>query len=253
MHLKADNPNLAELCSVAVSLGASAAILLPACALVVAERFAALCAAPHRCPSYGLAPGCPPRSMSPGTFRAELHQYQYALVFKIDTPASILMGPGRLDKARAIHCIAAQLEQQALALGFSPVRGLASGSCKELFCPEMETCVAPCYPCPLGHPARPSLSALGLDFSALAQCAGWSLRWFSPAAPAEEPESMGMLAGLVLLGALREDRSSTQREDGKMKARLLSALLGALCLPACSSRLTSSWPRTRSALRFPIR
>jgi predicted metal-binding protein len=88
------------LITLARSLGASAAVILPTEALVVEERFAAMCGAPHRCPSYGLAPGCPPNAPSPASFRAQLLTYRHVLVFKIDAPVANLMGPERLAIAR---------------------------------------------------------------------------------------------------------------------------------------------------------
>ena len=121
-------------------LGASAAAVLPARALVVADHFAALCAAPHRCPSYGLAPGCPPHSQSPARFRAELSHYQWVLVFRIDVPAADLRTGKRLEVARRIHALAATLEGEALTFGFARARGLAAGSCFELYCAERGRC-----------------------------------------------------------------------------------------------------------------
>ena len=113
------------------TLGASDAVFIAAASIVIQDHFAAMCGAPTRCPSYGLAPGCPPHAITPGQFRIELQQYQLALVFKIDVPIAALMGPKRLPIAGTIHLIAATLEQEALNLGWSKARGLAAGSCRE--------------------------------------------------------------------------------------------------------------------------
>ena len=99
-HQRAGNqsaPLLGGMLARALHLGASAAAALPARDLVVADHFAALCAAPHRCPSYGLAPGCPPHSQSPAGFRAELADYRWVLVFRIDVPAADLRTGKRLE------------------------------------------------------------------------------------------------------------------------------------------------------------
>jgi predicted metal-binding protein len=188
------------------SLGATATTLIPAEALVVEDRFAAMCAAPHRCPSYGLAPGCPPHAMPPSLFRELLHRYHQILVFKIDAPAAVLMGEERPALARTIHAIAAGLEQETERLGLVGAMGLAAGSCKELFCTQEEVCTVLEHhlPCPHAHLARPSLSALGVDFSALAKSAGWPFnRIGEQAEPTGEP-AMGLMAGLVLLPSIRQ-------------------------------------------------
>lgn len=180
--------------------GASAAATLPASALVVEERFAALCAAPKPCPSYGLAPGCPPHAMSPRDFRHSLDQYDQALVFRIDAPGHVVLGAGRLAVARGIHQLAGLLEQKALDLGCTRTQALACGSCKELFCADQICCVVLEYGLPCLHKdeARPSLSAMGIDFAALAKLLHWPLVW--PAQAEEDGgQQMAMLAGLLLV------------------------------------------------------
>lgn len=183
------------------ALGADDAVAVPADSLVIKEHFAALCAEPHRCPSYGLAPGCPPHAMPPSLFRQQLKNYRHILVFKIDVPAVDLLGEKRLPVARAIHWIAAGLEQEARAQGFPQARGFAAGSCKELFCGEEDVCAVLHlrHPCPYVDRARPSLSAVGVDFSALAASVGWEYGAIDPNQTGGEP-AMGLMAGLVLLG-----------------------------------------------------
>lgn len=185
----------------ALALGATAVAIVPAESLVVEERFAALCAEPHRCPSYGLAPGCPPHALSPSLFREQLTNFHHILVFKIDVPAADLLGENRLPVARSIHRIAAGLEQAARAQGFPQAWGLAAGSCKELFCGEEEVCAVLHLrqPCLHADRARPSLSAVGVDFGALAASVGWEFGAIDPNRTDGEP-AMGLMAGLVLLG-----------------------------------------------------
>ena len=195
-------PLLGELLEHARELGASAAAALPACDLVVADHFAALCAAPHRCPSYGLAPGCPPHSQPPAGFRAELADYRWVLVFRIDVPAADLRTGKRLEVARRIHALAATLETEAPGFGFTRARGLAAGSSFELYCADRDRCavLAEHLPCPHQDRVRPSLSAVGVDFTALTAAVHWSPAVVGEASsqPATEP-ALSMLAGLVLL------------------------------------------------------
>lgn len=185
----------------ALRLGATATGTLLPRELVIDSRFPELCAGPTRCPSYGLAPGCPPHATAPQVFAKQLDQYQVVLVFKIDAPMSHLMGPERLPLARLTHCIAANLETTALQSGIQHAQGMAAGSCRELFCAEEPDCPVLARHLPCRHPnlARDSISAVGVDFTALTERLGWSFKPFTPEKTAD-PSSMGFMAGLVLLG-----------------------------------------------------
>ena len=189
------------LITLARSLGASAAVVLPTEVLVVEERFAAMCGSPHRCPSYGLAPGCPPHAPSPAAFRAQLKTYRSMLVFKIDAPVAELIGPERLAIAHMIHEIAARVEHAVMDQGLGHAKGMAAGSCKELFCGAEHDCrvLTSDQPCRFPDLARPSISAVGIDFSALAKLAGWPFARIEPESSGDENPEMGLMAGLVLL------------------------------------------------------
>ena len=191
-----------ELTKLARTLGATAAVILPADTVIVEDRFAALCAEPHRCPSYSLAPGCPPHAMKPDVFRELLHRYQQVLVFNIAAPVAVLMGSERLAIARNIHRIAAIVEHEALRMGLPHARGLATGSCKELFCQHQDVCVVleKNLTCPHAELARPSLSALGVNFTLLAETLGWQLGKIDEQAGLTGDSAMGLMAGMVLLG-----------------------------------------------------
>ncbi len=194
-------PDFKGLLTLARDLGATDARIIPAAALVVEERFAAMCAEPHRCPSYGLAPGCPPHAIRPTEFQRLLDGFRHALVFKIDASLIDLCGDKRIAIARQIHRIAARVEDAADRHGFGQAFAIAAGSCKDLFCAESKTCLVLSgkRPCPHADTVRPSLSALGVNFALLAQSAGWAFA--QPDAPdaAKGETSMAMLAGLVLL------------------------------------------------------
>lgn len=195
---------LVALTALAGRQGAHGVVLRPAASLVVDEKFPALCAGPHRCPGYDLAPSCPPHAPTVAHFRRQLAGMQHLLAFKIEAPATDLAGPARLDIARTIHKTAAAMEDHARQLGFARAQGLAAGSCKELFCPEDAHCAVLHDQQPCRHPtrARVSLSAMGVDFAALAAQANWSL--VTPPQPIDEQNSaapaMSFMAGLVLVG-----------------------------------------------------
>jgi predicted metal-binding protein len=200
-----EQERLEGLTTLARFLGATDAAIVPAHRLAVEDRFAEMCGAPTRCPSYGLAPGCPPHAIKPSVFRDQLAGYRHILVFKIDAPVADLMSEQRLTIARDIHRLAATLERAAASRGWALARGFAAGSCKELFCETEERCVvlAKRLPCRRPDAARPSLSAMGVDFTALAESVGWQFgRIDPPANPGQSTDSkpaMGLMAGLVLL------------------------------------------------------
>jgi len=184
------------------SLGASATGLLPVSSLVIEARFAQMCAGPTPCPSYGLAPGCPPHAPTPEAFKKLVQDFHTVLVFKIDAPVTDLLGEKRLPLARTIHRIAASLERSALSRGMNKAKGMAAGSCKELFCDEAETCVVLAESAPCRHPewARPSISAVGINFADMAHQLGWPFGKLTSANDATSTPAMGLMAGLVLLG-----------------------------------------------------
>ncbi|MCL2790858.1 MAG: DUF2284 domain-containing protein [Desulfobulbus sp.] len=189
------------LLALARSLGATDAVLLPAETLVIEDRYAAMCGAPYRCPSYGLAPGCPPHAPSPADFRARLTGYRFVVVFKIDAPITELLDENRLHITRAIHRIAAGLERAAPTFGFAQAFGMAAGSCRELFCANETACpvLDGSRSCRHLDLARPSISAVGIDFAELAARAGWPFAKIDTDAASGGTPTMGLMAGIVLL------------------------------------------------------
>lgn len=194
------NLALERLLQLARQQGASEARLIEADRLRVDSHLAELCLPPN-CPHYGQSLNCPPHALNPERFRERLAQYEQALVFKFDLPGAVLLSEQRYAYARRVHQIAAALERQALAEGFAHALGLAAGSCKPLFCHDEVNCSAlqPGGICRFPDQARPSLSAVGLDFFDLCGQLGWSIARITRASdPTETPP--GMLAGIVLFG-----------------------------------------------------
>jgi hypothetical protein len=54
--------------------------------------------------------------------------------------------------------------------------------------------------CPHSKLARPSLSALGLNFTLLTETLGWDFRKIDAHAASANDLEMGLMAGIVLLG-----------------------------------------------------
>ncbi len=191
---------LQELAQYLMELGASDAKAIPASSIVVEDRFADMCASPQ-CTSYGLAPGCPPHVMKPSEFRELLRQYQYALIFKIDTPTAVLISDDRRDVAKLIHEMSSGTEQLAKENGYPNSKGLATGSCKRILCHDYAQC-AVLYrdgDCLFPKVARPSISGLGINFMELCKVVSWQANIItSETDPDDIP--IGMLAGVVLIG-----------------------------------------------------
>ncbi|MEN6623274.1 MAG: DUF2284 domain-containing protein [Smithella sp.] len=197
-----DSNLLQELINKTLELGASDAGIIPAQSLVIEDQFADMCSSPqYQCPGYGQSPHCPPHAIKPGEFRDILTQYEHVLVFKIDTPTELLLDDRRFDVAKLIHEISAQLEQLAIEKGFTKSRGFAAGSCKMIFCKDHEKCIIfeKNEDCRFPDKARMSISGIGVNFQELSNTAGWH---FNKITQDTKPDdvSMGMMAGLVLIG-----------------------------------------------------
>lgn len=194
------HPALQRLLQFTRQQGASEARLIDANRLRFDPHLAELCL-PPQCPHYGQSLNCPPHTPTPELFRERAAQSEQALVFKFDLPGAVLLSEERHAYARRVHQIAAAIERKALSEGFTHAFGLAAGSCKPLFCHDEAECSAlqPGGECRFPDQARPSLSAVGLDFFDLCEQLGWSIARITRASdPAETPA--GMLAGMVLLG-----------------------------------------------------
>ncbi|NLZ18502.1 MAG: hypothetical protein GX087_12385 [Desulfobulbaceae bacterium] len=182
------------------SQGADGACLIPADKLVVRDELARLCGPDNPCPSYGLAPGCPPHALKPAGFRQLLGRCDWVLVFKVNAPMEVLLGSGRRNIARQVHQLSAALEDAVRNTFLLNGHGYAAGSCKDLFCQDYTACIVLTHhlPCPHAHWVRPSLSAVGIDFQALAAEAGWPYALHGTPDPASG-QLMGLMAGLVLI------------------------------------------------------
>lgn len=179
--------------------GASQAAIIHTRDIVVNDRLAALCRRPE-CEVYGLAASCPPHVGGPSEFRSLLEEVDRAVVFKIDVPTSILLTEERLPVYRQLHEIAAAIERAAFDQGCPAARAFAGGSCKQIFCRDVEQCPVVTEAGRCRHPdhARPSMSGYGIDVSRLMTAAGWSMRRITrDTSPEAVP--MGALTGLVLI------------------------------------------------------
>ncbi len=193
------NPAYDELALSTMGHGVSDALVIATEEIPVEEHFRALCEDP-RCPNYGSSVHCPPHARSPTVFRELLRSYRYGFVFRFDIPAEALGRDARREIGRLLHDTTAEVERQAIALGFVRAAGFSSGGCKRTYCNDHSDCAARYDESGCRFPdwARTSLSGMGVNTQRLLQAAGW-LKRSSYASAASETQHGAMLVGLVLL------------------------------------------------------
>lgn len=195
-----DPAHLQELTELACRLGASNAKVVSTSEISVEDDLADLCREP-RCENYGLSASCPPHVAGPSGFRKLLETFTQAVVFKIDVPSETLLSSDRREVFRALHEIAASIENSAIELGYRHSRAYAGGSCKHLFCHDYAYCqvLEEGGECRNPRQARPSMSGFGIDVSKLMQVAGWTMKRITQKTR-QDKISMGTVCGLVLIG-----------------------------------------------------
>ncbi len=187
-----------SLVEMALRLGATAAAVIAAGKISVRDDLAMLCRQP-RCSNFGLSMSCPPQVAGPAHFRALLRHFDTALAVKIDVPTEILLSDERREIMALLHEIVSGVERSAIDRGFADAAAFAGGCCKQLFCPDHESCRAlGGGRCRNPQLARPSMSGFGIDVSALMQAAGWSGKTLTRKADADQ-SAMSWVAGLVLI------------------------------------------------------
>ena len=188
----------------ALELGATDARIITTDIVVVDERVRAKCIHPL-CGSYGTSANCPPNIGDVDLMRKAVNNFQYAIFSKLEVPADKLAGPEAREKglsfaySRKNAEIVAKIEAEAFYDGYYLATGFASGSCKRLFCPDVEcSALKPGQPCRAPLKARASMEAVGMDVYAMATRAGWDIYPLGRAAPPPEVPC-GAMFGLVLI------------------------------------------------------
>jgi predicted metal-binding protein len=168
--------------NLAIQLGASGAVVVPADHVSVDERVRLKCLIP-RCNRAGETPNCPPNAPDLELFRRAVSLYKWAILFKCDitniedyvpvhgkTNTKKQQPPPFFKKNSEI---VDALEREAYKDGYHLALGLGGGSCKDYLClgqlcqfQESGQCRHPLH-------ARPSLEAMGIDVVMLIDEAGW--------------------------------------------------------------------------------
>lgn len=166
----------------AMAIGSTDAVIVPASMVVTDCRVQAKCRYP-KCAHYGTSVNCPPYAMDASETRTLIAEFEHAILVRVVMPTEACAGNrsdsslrryrhDRLTLAR----IVSQVESQAFYDGYYLAVGFACGSCKSMFCANID-CAALVTGQPCRHPlrARAAMEAVGIDAYRLAAEVGWEI------------------------------------------------------------------------------
>jgi predicted metal-binding protein len=187
----------------AMELGAAAARVTPADTVVFDDRVPLKCAVP-KCFGYGACANCPPHAPSPEKMRAIAAQYDTAVALRLDVPPEVIVRDRETKEARvkayaSVFSMVSALESAAFYDGHYLSVAFAAGSCKSVFCPDLECAVLSQQKCRHNLVSRPSMEAVGIDCFKLATELGWDIYPIGSAATAGRVPG-GALLGILLVG-----------------------------------------------------
>jgi len=167
----------------ALELGASGAVVIPARAVTVDERVRLKCTVP-RCQRAGETPNCPPYAPELELVRHAIARYKWAVLIKCDVGPVEEYAPGhgatKAEQRRVLlyHQKGAEvvyaLERQAYKDGYHLAMGLGGGSCKDYLCQGLLCQFLDSGRCRFPLRSRPAIEAMGIDVVKLINAAGWS-------------------------------------------------------------------------------
>ena len=177
-----------------IELGATDAKVITTDEVVIDERVLAKCTYP-RCSGYGTNANCPPYAMSLDQLKKVLNKFRYAIFLKLEVAPSDTAGVEARDKnlslpyQRKLAEITAKIEAEAFYDGYHLALAFGNGSCKRLFCPDVECrALVPGQACPHRLKARAPMEAVGMDAYTMAAKVGWDIYPIGSAtSPSEVP------------------------------------------------------------------
>ena len=176
----------------AIELGATDAKIIPAEMVSIDDRVIAKCAYP-RCTFYGTNAHCPPYTMDIERARKVVSNFRYAIFLWIKVPSDIIAGRegarNILPWSRKTHEIVSRIESEAFFDGYKLALGFAAGSCKTVFCPNLEcSALTPGQSCRHSLKARSAMEAVGMDVMNLAAKVGLDVYPIGPVvSPSDVP------------------------------------------------------------------
>lgn len=188
----------------AIELGASDARVVNSDIIIIDERVRAKCLYP-KCPNYGTSANCPPYVMDLKDIRKLIEKYEQGILIDVRVPAELIAGPhahetkSYVPGSAKMHEIVSKIEAEAFGDGYYLALGFASGSCKNVFCRDVE-CQALTRGQACRNPlrSRPSMESMSMDAFAMATMMGWDIY---PIGRRTAPSSVpyGHRLGLVLI------------------------------------------------------
>ena len=188
----------------AIDLGATDAKVITMDTIIIDERVRAKCTYP-KCPGYGTNANCPPYAMSLDQVRKVVKNFAYGILIKLEVPSLDTAGIEAREKNlsspynRKVTEIIAKIEAQAFYDGYYLAVGFGMGTCKSIFCPDIDCqALVPGQSCPHRLKARSSMEAVGMDCFRMAANIGWNIY---PIGNETSPEEIpyGLRLGLVLI------------------------------------------------------
>jgi predicted metal-binding protein len=166
----------------ALQLGGSEAVCIPASDVIIDERVRLKCVIP-RCIRAGETPNCPPYAPDLDLIRLALGRFSWAILFKCNVEPLEEYAPGRgttkAEQRRVLSFhqksgeVVCALERQAYKDGYHLALGLGGGSCKDYLCHGQICQFLDSGRCRFPHRARPAMEAMGIDVVALINKVGW--------------------------------------------------------------------------------
>jgi len=188
----------------ALDLGATDAKIITTDKVLIDERVLAKCTYP-KCSGYGTNANCPPYAMSLDQVRKVINKFRYSIFIKLEVPPEHTAGREAIEKnlinpyRRKLSEIVAKIEAQAFYDGYHLALGFASGSCKNLFCPDIDCrAIVPGQGCPHRLKARSPMEAVGMDVYTMAAKVCWDIY---PIGDATLPSAVpyGLRLGIVFI------------------------------------------------------
>jgi predicted metal-binding protein len=177
--LRADLERYREL---ALALGATDAVIIPAGDVPIDERVRLKCLVP-RCRRAGETPNCPPHAPDLDLIRRALSRFSWAILFKCHVEPIEAYAPanetanGNQKRTLSFHQksgkIIYELERQAYKDGYGLAMGFGGGSCKDYLCKGLECQFLDSGRCRFPHRSRPAMEAMGINVVELARKVGW--------------------------------------------------------------------------------
>jgi predicted metal-binding protein len=174
--------NLERYRRLALELGASDVVVIPASDVVIDERVRLKCMVP-RCLRAGETPNCPPNAPNLDLIRRALSRFSWAILLKCDVRPIEDYAPGRgktrEEKRRVLsfhrqgNDIVYELERQAYKDGYHLAMGFGGGSCKDYLCQGVICQYLDSGRCRFPHRSRPAMEAMGIDVTDLINKVGW--------------------------------------------------------------------------------